>query len=99
MRRLEGLVAHVVLVTATLFAIYPLLWVITLALSPVPVAEARLLPIVSAPSLDNFRRVLGLLSGEDATALFLRQVANSLLVSLTTAAAAILVATPTAYAL
>jgi arabinogalactan oligomer/maltooligosaccharide transport system permease protein len=43
--------------------------------------------------------VLGLLSGEDATALFLRQVANSLLVSLTTAAAAILVATPTAYAL
>jgi arabinogalactan oligomer/maltooligosaccharide transport system permease protein len=99
MRRLEGLFAHVVLVTATLLAVYPLLWVITLALSPVPVAEARLLPIVSAPSLDNFRRVLGLLSGEDATALFLRQVANSLLVSLTTAAAAILVATPTAYAL
>jgi arabinogalactan oligomer/maltooligosaccharide transport system permease protein len=102
MKRLEGLVAHVLLVAACAFAVYPLLWVITLALSPTgPGAEARLLPIVSAPSLDNFRAVLGLSASSppDAFWLFVRQLANSLVVSLATAFVAILVATPAAYAL
>jgi arabinogalactan oligomer/maltooligosaccharide transport system permease protein len=99
MRRIEGLLAHVLLVTACAFAVYPLLWVITLAVSPSgPGAEARLLPIVSAPSLDNFRTVIGW-GTPGGTWLFAHQLANSLVVSLTTALAAILVATPTAYAL
>ncbi len=99
MRKLEGLFAHVLLVTACAFAVYPLLWVITLAVSPSgPGAEARLLPIVSAPSLDNFRTVIGW-GTAGGTWLFAHQLANSLVVSLTTALAAILVATPAAYAL
>jgi arabinogalactan oligomer/maltooligosaccharide transport system permease protein len=103
LERLEALVAHVLLVTACAFAVYPLLWVITLALSPTgPGAEARLLPIVSAPSLDNFRTVVGWNAApgqNDATWLFAHQLGNSLVVSLATAFVAIAVATPTAYAL
>jgi arabinogalactan oligomer/maltooligosaccharide transport system permease protein len=101
-KRLEALAAHVVLVTACAFAVYPLLWVITLALSPTgPGAEARLLPIVSAPSLDNFKAVVGWNAPGDGGGvwLFARQLANSLIVSLSTAFVAIAVATPTAYAL
>lgn len=99
MKRIEGFLAHVLLVTACAFAVYPLLWVITLAVSPSgPPAEARLLPLVSAPSLDNFRTVVGAGSSEGSW-LFLHQLANSLVVSLATAFVAILVATPAAYAL
>jgi arabinogalactan oligomer/maltooligosaccharide transport system permease protein len=101
MRRLESLLAHVLLVAACAFAVYPILWVITLAISPSgPGAEARLLPIVTAPSLDNFRTVVGwgtARTGE--TWLFFHQLANSLVVSLATAFVAIAVATPAAYAL
>jgi len=99
MKRLEALLAHALLVAACAFAVYPLLWVITLALSPTgPGAEARLLPIVSAPSLENFRTVVGW-GSSGATLLFLRQLANSLIVSLATAVVAIAIATPAAYAL
>jgi arabinogalactan oligomer/maltooligosaccharide transport system permease protein len=101
MRRLEGLLAHVLLVSACAFAVYPLLWVVTLALSPAgPPAEATLVPIVSAPSLDNFRTVIGFGQADTGgTWLFAHQLANSLVVSLATAFVAILVATPAAYAL
>jgi arabinogalactan oligomer/maltooligosaccharide transport system permease protein len=101
MRKLEGLLAHVLLVAACAFAVYPLLWVITLAISPAgPASEARLLPVVTSPSLDNFRTVVGWgAAGADGTWLFARQLANSLVVSLATAFVAILVATPAAYAL
>jgi arabinogalactan oligomer/maltooligosaccharide transport system permease protein len=99
MRRLEAFFAHVILVTACAFAVYPLLWVITLALSPTgPGAEARLLPIVSAPSLDNFRTVVGW-NAPGGAGLFAHQLANSLVVSLATAFVAIAIATPAAYAL
>ena len=101
MRKLEGLLAHVLLVAACAFAVYPLLWVITLAISPAGSAsEARLLPLVTSPSLDNFRTVTGWgTAGAEGTWLFARQLANSLVVSLATAFVAILVATPAAYAL
>jgi arabinogalactan oligomer/maltooligosaccharide transport system permease protein len=98
-RRALPLLVHVVLVAACAFAVYPLLWVVTLALSPLgPGTEARIIPLASAPSLANFRTVLGLGSPEGAF-LFGRQLANSLVVSLGTAFVAILVATPAAYAL
>jgi arabinogalactan oligomer/maltooligosaccharide transport system permease protein len=99
MKRLEGLLAHVALVVACAFAVYPLLWVVTLALSPHgPGTEARVFPLATAPSLANFRAVLGLGTREGVW-LFLEQLANSLVVSLATALVAVLVATPAAYAL
>jgi arabinogalactan oligomer/maltooligosaccharide transport system permease protein len=99
MKRLEGLLVHIALVAACAFAVYPLLWVIILALSPAgPGTEARVFPVASAPSLANFEAVVGVGSPEGAW-LFLRQLANSLVVSLGTAFVAVLVATPAAYAL
>jgi arabinogalactan oligomer / maltooligosaccharide transport system permease protein len=98
-KRLEGLLVHVALVAACAFAVYPLLWVVTLALSPLgPGTEARIIPLATAPSLSNFAAVIGLGSGGGGW-LFARQLGNSLAVSLGTAFVAILVATPAAYAL
>jgi arabinogalactan oligomer/maltooligosaccharide transport system permease protein len=98
MRRLEGLFAHLLVGIAVCFAVYPLLWVISVALSPDAMSDhARALPIPEHPSLDSFAVVLGLRDGR--TGLFARQVASSLVVSLATAAVAVGVATPAAYAL
>ena len=97
--RIEALAVHVLLVSACVFAVYPLLWVVTLALSPTgPGATARLIPLATSPSFDNFRTVLGWGEGEDPW-LFTRQLGNSLVVSLGTALVALLIATPAAYAL
>jgi arabinogalactan oligomer/maltooligosaccharide transport system permease protein len=92
----KRLSVHLLLLGATLFAIYPLLWVVMLAVSPAGTSGAVVVPIPKDPSLENFRRVIG--SG-DAAWLFLRQVTNSLVVSLATAASAVAIATPAAYAI
>jgi arabinogalactan oligomer/maltooligosaccharide transport system permease protein len=106
--RWESFAIHVLLVSACAFAVYPLLWVVTLALSPTgPGASARLIPLASSPSLDNFRTVLGWGQGGGApggdelgpSLLFALQLANSLVVSLATAFVALVIATPAAYAL
>jgi arabinogalactan oligomer/maltooligosaccharide transport system permease protein len=105
-KRLEGVVAHVLLVAAVVFALYPVLWVVTLALAPaahVASGEARVLPFPRGAedvTLENFRNVTGLGLADAARGwLFARQVANSLVVSLATAALAVAIATPAAYAL
>jgi arabinogalactan oligomer/maltooligosaccharide transport system permease protein len=100
--RAEAVLVHALLVLAVGFAVYPLLWVIALALSPGGIggqgSAGSVLPVPHAPSLENFRVVLGVGSGERAW-LFARQLLNSLIVSLATASVAIAVATPAAYAL
>jgi arabinogalactan oligomer/maltooligosaccharide transport system permease protein len=96
---LEVLIVNAILCVFTLFALYPLLWVLSLALSgPGLSADTGALPLPRAPTLDNFRLVMGI-GDSDKTLLFLRQVGNSLLVSAATAGTAVLIATPTAYAL
>lgn len=98
MKRLESILAHLVVGAGVVFAVYPLLWVISVALSPDAMSEhARALPWPEHPSLSSFVAVLGI--GEGRTGVFARQVANSLLVSLATALVAVAVATPAAYAL
>lgn len=95
---LERLVTNGVLVVAVIYALYPVLWVITLALSPAGMAEPKAIPFPSHPSLDNFRTVTG--AGDpDRAWLFGQQLANSLVVSLATSLAAVAIATPAAYAL
>ncbi|HEY1692177.1 MAG TPA: ABC transporter permease subunit [Polyangiaceae bacterium] len=98
MRRIEGIVAHVLAVLAVAFALYPLLWVVSVALSPGAMSDhARAVPWPEHASLDSFAAVLGVRDGH--AGIFARQVANSLVVSLLTAAVAVGVATPAAYAL
>ncbi len=96
--RAESVASHAALVLATLFALYPISWVVSTALTPGGGAlRASAIPIPTHPSLENFRVVIGL--GSDHPSLFARQLANSLVVAIMTAIVAVLVATPTAYAL
>ena len=96
--RLESVASHAALVLATVFALYPISWVVSTALTPGGGAlHASALPIPTHPSLENFEIVIGI--GSDHPTLFLRQLANSLVVALSTALVAVVVATPTAYAL
>ena len=53
------LVTHFLLLLACVVALYPVLWVISLALSAGDAPEARVLPIPTSPSLDHFASVLG----------------------------------------
>jgi arabinogalactan oligomer/maltooligosaccharide transport system permease protein len=96
-RGLEPLIVNVAVLAAVAFALYPLLWVISLALSSHGLSEGGALPIPRDPSLANFRRVLG--SSPAHSWLFAEQVMNSLVVSLATSLVAVAIATPAAYAL
>src|SRR5690606_509116 len=89
---------HAVLMLAVVFALYPVLWVITLALSPGDAPQANLVPLPTSPSLEHFERVVSTTS-EDGTWLFGLQLAGSLLVAASTAIVALIIATPAAYAL
>ncbi len=100
---MEAIVVHTVLLLAVAYALYPVLWVITLALSPTGSTEPRVLPVPHGAhdiTLDNFRLVTGIGSPEPERGwLFARQVMNSIVVSFATAFTAVAIATPAAYAL
>jgi arabinogalactan oligomer / maltooligosaccharide transport system permease protein len=89
---------HAGLLLAVVFALYPVLWVVSLALSPSGTPSPRALPFPEAVSLDNFRAVIGSTDREGHW-LFARQLMNSLVVSIATAVTSVLIATPAAYAL
>ena len=94
----ESILVNGLLLAAVMYALYPVLWVISVAFSPAGSSEARVLPIPRSVTLDNFRIVIG--SGESSKAwLFFQQLGNSLVVSLATALVAVAIATPAAYAL
>ncbi|MCC6876970.1 MAG: ABC transporter permease subunit [Sandaracinaceae bacterium] len=88
---------HMILLIAVCFALYPILWVVSLALSPAEAPEARVLPIPAAPSLDNFVAVVT--NSDEGTWLFGWQLFNSVTIALATSLVAIAIATPAAYAL
>ncbi len=94
----RALASHAVLIAACGFALYPLLWVLSAALSSGELSEARALPLPRALSLEHFREVLHG-SGRDSIWVFLRQLGNSVFVSSAAALGALGVATPGAYAL
>ena len=105
MKRHRGVVAwlreaalHLVVLAAVAFALYPILWVISLALSSADAPSARILPLPIRPSGAHFATVVGNVA-EDGTWLFGLQLMNSLWVSLCTAVVAIVIATPAAYAM
>ncbi|CAN5698972.1 carbohydrate ABC transporter permease [soil metagenome] len=92
MKKLEPFLVHGALLCAVAFALYPLFWVLSTALSHGGMAESHALPWPTDPTLENFRTVV-------TTGMFGRQVWNSLIAAGATAFVAILLATPAAYAL
>jgi arabinogalactan oligomer/maltooligosaccharide transport system permease protein len=83
------------------FALYPVLWVVALALSGTPTPEAQVIPFPREATLDHIEAVV---TSTRTTAdgeiwLFGRQLFNSLAVALCTALVGVLIAIPTAYAL
>ena len=50
---------HLIVLLAVVFALYPVLWVVALALSPGDAPEPRVLPFPDSPSLEHFAAVLG----------------------------------------
>lgn len=95
---LREMLVHMVLLSAVAFALYPVLWVVTLALSPGDAPEATALPLPTSPSLMHFSEVV---ESSDAQGrwLFGWQLFNSVAIALATAVVAIAIATPAAYAM
>jgi len=89
---------HFVLLCAVCFALYPILWVISLAFSPGEAPEPRVIPLPDAVSTEHLVAVAGRTS-DDGTWLFGLQLLNSILISGATAITAIAIATPAAFAL
>lgn len=88
---------HAGLVAFTLLTLYPVLWVVTMALTPGQAFGSGALPIPTNPSLENFRHVVGTFDGD--TWLFGRQLFNSLVVSAATSVVGLALSTTAAYAL
>jgi arabinogalactan oligomer/maltooligosaccharide transport system permease protein len=92
------ILTHLAMLVGCIVALYPVLWVISLALSAGDAPEARVLPIPESPSLKHFAAVLGQTNPE-GQALFYHQLFNSLFTAGTTALVALAIATPAGYAL
>lgn len=85
------------LLLAAVVALYPVMWVVTMALSPGQGFNVGVVPIPTMVSLDNIREVV---STSDADGwLFGRQLFNSLVVSSATALVGLIFSTSAAYAL
>lgn len=89
---------HAALLVATLAALYPVVWVVAIALRGDGALEPSVLPWPSSPSLANFHTVL---ESTDRAGhwLFGRQLLASLVVSGATTLVAVVIATSAAYAL
>ena len=88
---------HAALFVATAAALYPVLWVVKMALTPSQSFAAGAWPIPDSFDLTNFRDVTG--TYRDGVWLFGRQLFNSLAVSAATSVVGVSVAATAAYAL
>ncbi len=95
---LETFAVHTALVAAVAFALYPVLWVVSTALSTSRTPTPTPLPLPSGVSLRHLREVTLSTDGH-GNWLFGRQLMNSVVVSLATAATGCLLALPAGYAL
>ena len=55
---LESTLAHLVLLAAVAFALYPILWVVSQAFSGVATPEARIVPVPDEPSLKQMSELV-----------------------------------------
>jgi arabinogalactan oligomer / maltooligosaccharide transport system permease protein len=88
---------HAALVFVTLVVLYPVLWVIKMAVTPSQAFSMDPSPIPTTFSLQNFIDVVGTRNA-DGSWLFGRQLANSLFVSAVTSAIGMVLATTAGYA-
>ena len=89
---------HAALVVICLVTLYPVLWVVGLALSPTQGFTPGLWPLPAHPTLDNFAELLGS-TDKDGHLLFWRQLFNSVLISALTTAVGMLLSMTAAYAM
>ncbi|MCC7536533.1 MAG: ABC transporter permease subunit [Deltaproteobacteria bacterium] len=90
--------AHAVLLVATCVALYPVVWVVALALRGDGALEPSVLPWPDEPSLANFETVVTA-TDRQGRWLFGRQLAASVIISGATALVAIVISTSAGYAL
>ncbi len=96
-RTLAVFAVHWVALCAAAIALYPILWVVSVALSSDGPSGVGAVPIPEAPGLENFKAVF--MPDPERPWLFLLQLANSLLIAASTALLAVAIATPAAYAM
>jgi arabinogalactan oligomer / maltooligosaccharide transport system permease protein len=89
---IESALAHLVILAAVAFSLYPVLWVISTAFSQGTAPERSVVPLPSRPTLDHLRDVV-------SAPHFALQAFNSISVALATATVGILIALPAAYAM
>ncbi len=97
-RLLVQVAVHTLLMGVSIAVLYPVLWVLGMALTDSQAFSMDPNPFPAHPTLDNFRQVLGTVDAQGGW-LFGRQLLNSLLVSLATAAVGIGLSTTAGYAL
>jgi len=95
--RLGGVLAHGILVLASMAALYPVLWVLKIALSPGQAFDSSPSPLPTALSSEHFLAVTTTTSAEGGW-LFGRQLFNSLMVAGTTTVVGLFLACTAAYA-
>lgn len=95
---IKFILAHLLLVLVSAAAIYPVLWVVKMALTPGDAFSMDPNPIPTAFSLENFAAVLGTHDNSGAW-LFGRQLFNSLFVALITSVLGISLACTAGYAM
>ncbi|MFO0727455.1 MAG: sugar ABC transporter permease [Myxococcota bacterium] len=93
----ERLFAHAILIFASLIALYPVSWVLKMALSPGRTFGTSASPIPEAVTLEHFQRVVST-TAQDGSWLFGRQLLNSVIVSGATTVVGVFLATTAAYA-
>jgi arabinogalactan oligomer/maltooligosaccharide transport system permease protein len=98
MKSLRTPLLHAGLVALCLLTLYPVLWVVGMALSPSQGLMVGVWPLPSHPTLRNF---IELLSATDSAGrlLFVRQLANSLLVASLTTVVGLALSVTAAYAM
>lgn len=87
---------HAALVVFTAATLYPVLWVVAMALSPGQSFRVGLLPIPTEPTLQNFVDVVS--TRDDSGWLFARQLVNSLVIAAATSVVGLTFSTTAAYA-
>ena len=89
---------HAVLAAATVVVLYPVLWVVKMALSPSQGFAGGALPIPTSVTLANVTAV-ATTTTSDGSLLFLRQLLNSLVVASATAVVGVTIAATAAWSL